>query len=110
MKTQNMCLKLSVRSKSIHDSARRVILTENYPSTVYLTGNYIGTCCDALHPPANLTPDQRMMDQAPYPDSDMDSEEEAFNLEDVSSDVEFDAAGLDDAERFGFFHILTCHI
>ncbi|KAJ7287414.1 hypothetical protein C8J57DRAFT_585308 [Mycena rebaudengoi] len=55
------------------------------PNTVYLTGNYI---------------DQRMMDQAPYPDSDMDSEEEAFNLEDVSSDVEFDAAGLDDAERF----------
>ncbi|KAJ6625519.1 peptidylprolyl isomerase [Mycena sp. CBHHK59/15] len=51
------------------------------PNTIYLTGNYI---------------DQVHADQDPY--SDMD--EDAFNLEDVSSDVEFDATGLDDDERF----------
>ncbi|KAJ7780545.1 hypothetical protein DFH07DRAFT_792651 [Mycena maculata] len=56
------------------------------PNTVYLTGNYI---------------DQKPMDMPPYGDNDSDmGSEDAFNLEDVSSDVEFDADGLDDDARF----------
>ncbi|KAJ7091271.1 hypothetical protein C8R44DRAFT_817498 [Mycena epipterygia] len=55
------------------------------PNTVYLTGNYI---------------DQRPNDMPPFgDDSDMDSED-AYDLQDVSSDVEFDADGLDDGDRF----------
>ncbi|KAJ6587037.1 hypothetical protein DFH09DRAFT_1142379 [Mycena vulgaris] len=55
------------------------------PNTIYLTGNYI---------------DQRPMDNPPFDgDSDMDSED-AYDLQDVSSDVEFDADGLDDEARF----------
>ncbi|KAJ7497410.1 hypothetical protein FB451DRAFT_1211373 [Mycena latifolia] len=55
------------------------------PNTLYLTGNYL---------------DQRPLDNPPFDgDSDMDSED-AYDLQDVSSDVEFDADGLDDEARF----------
>ncbi|KAJ7076379.1 hypothetical protein B0H15DRAFT_864343 [Mycena belliarum] len=54
------------------------------PNTLHLTGNYI---------------DYRPMDNAPFDDSDMGSED-AYDLQDVSSDVEFDADGLDDEGRF----------
>lgn len=55
------------------------------PNTVYLTGNYI---------------DQRA-DMPPYGGSDMDSEEEdSFDLQEVSSDVEMDPDELDDEARF----------
>ncbi|KAJ6499186.1 hypothetical protein C8R45DRAFT_981442 [Mycena sanguinolenta] len=53
-------------------------------NTIYLTGNYI---------------DQQGMDMPPFDDSD-DEEEDAFNLEDVSSDVEMDPNDLDDEARF----------
>ncbi|KAF7376243.1 Peptidylprolyl isomerase [Mycena sanguinolenta] len=52
-------------------------------NTVYLTGNYI---------------DQQGMDMPPF-DDDSDDEEDAFNLEDVSSDVEMDPNDLDDEAR-----------
>ncbi|KAF8210392.1 hypothetical protein K438DRAFT_1916811 [Mycena galopus ATCC 62051] len=55
-------------------------------NTVYLTGNYI---------------DQQPMDMPPFgDDSDLDDEEDAFDLEDVSSDVEMDPNDLDDEARF----------
>ncbi|KAJ6594017.1 hypothetical protein B0H19DRAFT_1215860 [Mycena capillaripes] len=54
------------------------------PNTVYLTGNYI---------------DQRPLDMPPFDDSDSDSEA-AYDLQDVSSDVEMDPNDLDDEARF----------
>ncbi|KAJ7178415.1 hypothetical protein C8R43DRAFT_1084382 [Mycena crocata] len=55
------------------------------PNTIYLTGNYI---------------DQQPNDMPPFgDDSDMDSED-GYDLQDVSSDVEFEADGLDDEARF----------
>ncbi|KAJ7901953.1 hypothetical protein B0H14DRAFT_2669245 [Mycena olivaceomarginata] len=56
------------------------------PNTVYLTGNYI---------------DQQGMDMPPFDgDSDSDGSEDAFDLQDVSSDVEMDPNELDDDARF----------
>ncbi|KAK7005616.1 Peptidylprolyl isomerase [Favolaschia claudopus] len=54
------------------------------PNTVYLTGNYI----------------DQDMDRPPFGDSDSEGSEEAFDLEDVSSDVEMDPNELDDDMRF----------
>ncbi|KDQ57762.1 hypothetical protein JAAARDRAFT_35450 [Jaapia argillacea MUCL 33604] len=65
------------------------------PNTVYLTGNYI---------------DQAPPDQVPFnDDSEPDSDEEAYRLQDVSSDVEIDPEDLDvgsddDAHRFEEIH------
>ena len=61
-------------------------------STVYLTGNYIGTSCPlsyAVNYPRHL----QNVDQRPIPfndghESDLDDEEGAYDLRDVSSDVE----------------------
>ncbi|KAF7361795.1 Peptidylprolyl isomerase [Mycena venus] len=55
------------------------------PNTVYLTGNYI---------------DQQGMDMPPFGDSDSEGSEDAFDLQDVSSDVEMDPNDLDDEARF----------
>ncbi|KAJ7783297.1 hypothetical protein B0H16DRAFT_1658606 [Mycena metata] len=55
------------------------------PNTLYLTGNYID----------DMPPDMPPFDD----DSDMDSED-AFDLQDVSSDVEMDPNDLDDDARF----------
>ncbi|KAJ7924929.1 hypothetical protein B0H13DRAFT_1976761, partial [Mycena leptocephala] len=55
------------------------------PNTVYLTGNYI---------------DQRPLDMSPFDDDDSDDDEDAYNLQDVSSDVEMDPNDLDDEARF----------
>lgn len=43
----------------------------------------------------------------PYDDSDMDSDEEAFNLDEVSSDVEMDPNELDDDARFVLCFLLV---
>ncbi|KAJ6500008.1 hypothetical protein C8R47DRAFT_1317325 [Mycena vitilis] len=55
------------------------------PNTVYLTGNYI---------------DQRPLDMPPFDDDSDSGSEDAYDLQDVSSDVEMDPNELDDDARF----------
>ncbi|KAJ2916797.1 hypothetical protein MD484_g3666, partial [Candolleomyces efflorescens] len=69
---------------------REYVLSNSGKNPVYLTGNYI-----------------EQPDQPPFgDDSDLDSDEEAYNLQDVSSDVEMDPEDLvgleldSDASRF----------
>jgi hypothetical protein len=64
-----------------------------------LTGNYIGEDILNLlywHPYIYSPPDQIGPDNAPYgTDSEDDMEEDAHDLREVSSDVEFDAHAIE---------------
>ncbi len=72
-------------------------------STVYLTGQYIGKSSDHIYYcliDSNLL-DQHFQDEEPF-DSELDSDEEdAYDLRDVSSDVEMHPDDLDNVESDG---------
>ncbi|EGO00031.1 hypothetical protein SERLA73DRAFT_180409 [Serpula lacrymans var. lacrymans S7.3] len=93
---QSTTILCSLTAGKIEQSAVDIILErdEEYvfevvgKNTIYLTGNYI---------------DQMPPDEAPFGDESDSDDEGAFNLEDVSSDVEAEADDLDledDADRF----------